>query len=422
MQTRWMKLLQTAALAALVAAAHAGPAQAVTTVTVSSFPSFDEAVKLAIPRYKKLHPEVEIKLVSLSFNDHHNAMTTALATNSGIPDVMGLEVQYIGKFAESRGLEDLNAAPYNGRTLASNLHKFGVAMGQDLAGSQIALPADVGPGTLFYRKDILDKAGVSEAQLTKSWDSYIETGKIVRQKTGAYLVAHASELYSTYIRSNLKDGEGLYFDKAGNSLVNSPRFKRAFELALAARRADIEAKIATWSNEWREGFKREQVATQMSGAWLVFHLESWLNPEGKGKWRAVQMPEGAYTAYGGAFYSIPKKAVNKKEAWDFIQFLIADKEVQQGVFRKVGSYPALRAAMDDQAFIQEPLAFLGGQKARVLWKEATARIPMVAADRYDQVAAEIVGAALDDVLEDGVDITKALADADDKLKRRVRRR
>ncbi len=407
---------------ALAVIATAGTAAQAVTLTVASFPSFDEAVKLAIPRYKKLHPEVEVKLTSLSFNDHHNAMTTALATSSGIPDVMGLEVQYIGKFAESKGLEDLNAAPYNARALADKLHRFGVAMGQDLAGGQIALPADVGPGTLFYRKDILDKAGVTEAQLTQSWNSYIDAGKVVRQKTGAYLVAHASELYSTYIRSNLKDGEGLYFDKAGNSLVNTPRFKRAFELAQAARKADIEAKISTWSNEWREGFKRDQVATQMSGAWLVFHLESWLNPEGRGQWRAAQMPEGAYTAYGGAFYSIPRKAAHKKEAWDFIQFLIGDKEVQQSVFRKVGSYPALRSAMDDQAFLQEPLAFLGGQKARMLWKDATARIPLVAADRYDQVAAEIVGAALDDVLEDGVDIVKALANADDKLKRRVRRR
>src|SRR5688572_17540282 len=78
-----------------LAAAQAG--WAATTLTVASFPSFDESIKLAIPLYKKLHPDVEIKLVSLAYPDHHTAMTTALATGSNLPDVMGLEINYIGK-------------------------------------------------------------------------------------------------------------------------------------------------------------------------------------------------------------------------------------------------------------------------------------------------------------------------------------
>ena len=73
---------------------------------MASFPSFDEAVKAAIPLYKKAHPDVEIKLVSIAFADHHNAMTTALATGVNLPDVMAVEVGFIGKFAASGGLED----------------------------------------------------------------------------------------------------------------------------------------------------------------------------------------------------------------------------------------------------------------------------------------------------------------------------
>jgi multiple sugar transport system substrate-binding protein len=56
-------------------------------------------------------------------------------------------------------------------------------------GALAAIPCDIGPGTLFYRKDMLDKAGVTEADLTKSWESYIESGKKIKAATGAYLLS-----------------------------------------------------------------------------------------------------------------------------------------------------------------------------------------------------------------------------------------
>ena len=70
-----------------LAIGFSGLANAGTTLTVASFPNFDAAVKAAIPLYKKSHPDVEIKLVSLAIGDHHNAMTTALATgvSTGLP-------------------------------------------------------------------------------------------------------------------------------------------------------------------------------------------------------------------------------------------------------------------------------------------------------------------------------------------------
>ncbi len=100
------------------------PAQAATTLTVASFPNFDEAVKVALPEWKKKFPDVEIKLVSLAFADHHTAMTTALATGTNLPDVMAVEISYIGKFSGSGGLENLGAAPYNGLQYQKQFARF----------------------------------------------------------------------------------------------------------------------------------------------------------------------------------------------------------------------------------------------------------------------------------------------------------
>ncbi len=405
--------------AALAIGACAG-AQAATTLTVASFPSFDESVKVAIPAYKKLHPEIEIKLTSLAYGDHHTAMTTALATGSGLPDVMAVEIGFIGKFAESGGLEDLAKAPYNGMQYRKQFLRFTYPQVLTPSGKLAAMPADVGPGTMFYRKDIMDKAGVSEKDLTGTWESFIDAGKKVKAATGAYMLADASDISNIYIRSNLKDGEGIYFDKKGDPVLDTPRFKKAFELAQAARKAGIDGKIGAWSNEWSEGFKRNQIATQMMGAWLAAHFEQWLAPATKGLWRSAQLPNGAFASWGGSFYTIPSKSEHKQEAWEFIKFMTMNKDQQIAAFRKVAAYPALVSAQDKD-FIDQPVEFMGGQQARKVWQLSAEKIPGIRVDKYDSIATSVVGDALNEVLEKGKDINVALKEAQDKLKKRMRR-
>jgi multiple sugar transport system substrate-binding protein len=110
----------------------------------------------------------------------------------------------------------------------------------------------------------------------------------------------------------------------------------------------------------------------------------------------------------------------KKEAWEFVKFMTTNKEIQTLSFVKMGAYPAIVEAQD-KAFLSEPIPYLGGQQARLLWSDAAAKIPSMKPDRFDGVALEITTAALDDVLERGKSIDQALADANAQLKRRTRR-
>jgi multiple sugar transport system substrate-binding protein len=389
---------------------------------VASFPSFDEAAKAAIPLYKKIHPEINIKLISLSYADHHNSLVTSLITGAGLPDVVGLEVSYIGKFAESGSLENLAKPPYSALTYKDKIVKYPFAQATSKGGGLVAMPADLGPGSLFFRSDILMKAGVKESQLASSWGSFIEAGKAIKSKTGAFLVPNATTLSDVYIRSNIKDGDGIYFDKNDNVLINSPRFEKAFELAKSVRSQGLDAKISPWTNEWNEGFKRGSFATEMSGAWLAGHLNNYIAPETKGLWRVAPLPNNAFASWGGSFYAIPTKISDerKKMAWDFITFMTTTKQMQLAAFKQLDAYPALIEASDD-AFIDEPIPFLGGQKARQIWKNLASKIPAIQVNKLDPIAAEIVATELDKVLESGKNIKTALADAQKQVERRIRK-
>ncbi len=416
-------LLSAGLAAAAPAAAQRATtrAQPLTVLRVATFPDLDRAAIAAAPRWRALHPSVELKLLSMQYADHHLSMTTALATGSGLPDVMAIDLRYIGKFAGSGGFVDLNQPPFNAAAHASEYARFAMAQGAGPSGTQVAIPADIGPGTLIYRKDLLDRAGVSEAEITRDWPAYLAAGARIRKATGAYLMADAADLRDIALRQGLQDGEGLYFDADGRSLVESARFRQAFELGRAARRAGLDARAISWTNDWATGFKQGRIATQMMGAWLVGQLRNWIAPQTAGLWRSAPLPGGVQAAYGGSFYAIPKKAANKAAAWDFIRLMTADPQVQLESLKVLDSFPALLSVHRDPV-MDEPIAFLGGQRARQLWRETASRIPAIPVNRFDALATTVIRDEFERVVARGKAIPEALADARHLIERRARRR
>lgn len=411
-------------LAAWLAAPAAATAQGdrPRALTVAAFPAVDKVVEAAAPLWARRHPDIALKVVSRQFADHHTAMTTALSTRFHLPDVMALEVGYVGRFAQGGGLEDLRPQPYDIARHAPSWVPYALAQATARDGRVVAAPTDIGPGTLLARTDILTRAGVGEAELTASWDSYVAAGVKIKQATGAYLLAHARDMKDIAIRTGVQPGEGLYFGADSRVLVDSPRFARAFELARAVRRHKLDARVSAWSNEWSEGFKRGTLATQLTGAWLAGHLGNWLAPATRGQWRALPLPEGAFVAYGGTFYAIARGApvAHKPLAWELIQLLTLDPAQQLAAFRQADAFPALLSTHGD-AFFEEPLPFLGGQPARRLWRDAARRIQAVTVHKQDAFAGEVIDTELDKVLDHGKPVATALADAARLLARRAHR-
>ena len=312
-------------------------------------------------------------MVSRQFGDHHTAMTTALSTSFYLPDVMALEVGYVGRFAQGGGLEDLAQRALRHRAASS---RAGCPMRYQQAtsrkGAVVAAPTDIGPGTLLYRADLLAKAGVSEAELTRSWDSYVAAGAKIKAATGAYLMAHARDMKDIVIRTGIQPGEGLYFDKQS---------QRAGHLAaLRARlRAGAQGAPATSSTPGSapgptngpRASSAARIATQMTGAWLAGHLNNWLAPDTKGLWRAAQLPEGAFAAYGGTFFAIPRGAPAAHKAAGLGVHPADDagpRACSSAAFKSQDAFPALLETYDDP-FFEQPIAFLGGQTARVGWRD-----------------------------------------------------
>ncbi|MDE2369129.1 MAG: extracellular solute-binding protein [Burkholderiales bacterium] len=411
-----------ALLAAGMGAALSARAAAPRRLSVAAYPLVDEIVRAVLPRWRQLHPDVEIEVVSRQYADHHTAMTTALSTSVYLPDVMALESSYVGRFSQGTGLADLAQPPFRAERLRGRFVPYAYDQAVNGRGELTAVPTDIGPGTLLYREDLLARAGLAAADLAPSWEAYVEAGVRLKAATGAYLIGNAQTLKDIVMRSGVAPGEGLYFDRDSRVLVRSPRFVRAFELAREVRRHQLDARVSAWSNEWAEGFRRGAIATELSGAWMVGQMANWVAPDTRGRWRAAQLPESTFVSYGGTFYAIPRRsaAANKDLAWALIELLTLDRRQQLAAFKDQDAFPALQETYDDP-FFEQPMPFLGGQPARLLWRDAARRITARRVHKQDNFADEVVSTELDNVLERGKHIEQALADAQRLLEHRAHR-
>ncbi len=398
--------------------AASGAARA--TLRVASFPSLDRAVHALLPRWKALHPDVAIEVSTRRIREHHEALGELLADPAAAaPDVVGANVDGVGGLMPR--LEALDGPPFGVERWTDRLVPYAVAQGRDRAGRLRAVPADIGPGTLYYRADLVDRAGLSEDDLCGSWEQYIEAGRRLKAATGAALTSHPLYIADHYLRANVEAGEGLFFSPDGEPLVRSRRFVEAFRLAVAARAAGIDAGIDPgWTDAWTERVRSGAVAAQLTGAWFLAHLSSWIAPETRGLWRTCDGPGGRPACWGGAFYGIPCRAAAKDLALDFLRLACCEREVQLGCFMRLQAFPALLEAQDDPSF-DEPMPFLQGQPARRRWQRIAAGLRAGPVHPLDPLAEAAMTDELCRAL-DGKPVEAALADLERTLRVEAARR
>ncbi|GAL35212.1 ABC-type sugar transport system periplasmic component [Vibrio maritimus] len=161
-------------------------------------------------------------------------------------------------------------------------------------------------------------------------------------------------------------------------------------------------------------------AVQFSGAWLAGFLESWIAPTTGGKWGSADLPAGNYGSWGGTLLAIPAQSKNKEAAYKLMEFLAKNETPVLYEFKENAAFPGLVKTYDEPMF-DEPMPFLGGEKARRQWATIAQNIKPITPYKADNIArAVILEQALPAVVEDGKDVEEALRDAEKLIKRRMR--
>ncbi|SHF63642.1 carbohydrate ABC transporter substrate-binding protein, CUT1 family [Caldanaerobius fijiensis DSM 17918] len=389
-------------------------------ITVWGWPAADTAFKAIMPGFNKLYPNIKVKVIMMKTDDVHTKLLSSLAAKSGAPDVSMVENGQIGKFAASGGLEDLRGNPYLADKLKDDFVSYAWSEATTMDGRQIGIPWDIGPASLFYRRDIFEKAGLksdpeSVTNELNTWDKFIEVGKKIKAATGGktYMMSNAENMFSLYFTLNHN-----YFDDKYNLLLDPVKMASILDISQKARENGIDAKVNMWTPEWQAMFKNGTLATEMAGCWFGGFLKTWIAPDLKGKWGVAPIPENAAYNWGGSFLVIPSQSKNKEAAWAFIKYALATKEGQNAMFKAVDYFPAYKPAWDDPIYHEQD-EYFGGEKTRELWIKIAGQIPNIRVTKMDPQVSSILTQEAQKAIDQKLDSQKTMEGAIKKIQQAI---
>lgn len=389
--------------------------------------NFNIAVmKEAAKVYAANHPESDLKvdIVSLSKEDVYVKLQTALAAGgSGLPDIVLLEDYVSGKY--------LNTFPGSFEELTNHFNyadflSFKVdAVSQK--GKVYALPFDTGATALYYRIDLVEAAGYTEADMQNlTWDEFIEIGKDVTAKTGTPMIVEIANNKTTLVRAIMQSSGKWYYDKNGEiDIKNNEALRSAFEIIQAMKAAGILYEAE--STEGRaKALNTGAVASVVNAPWFISALRQ--AKDQSGLWRATRIPRiasnpasiNASNVGGSSWYVLAKSPVKDKaiaflqDVWQGNNDFYGTIMLNQGA---MGSYiPAYGTSVFD---VED--AFFGGQKINALFAEVLPDVIPVNYGGYVAEANDAITTALANLFAGKVTIDEALAQAESQLKNQLGR-
>jgi multiple sugar transport system substrate-binding protein len=178
-QTRALGVLAVALAGSVALAAGGAQAQlkhdgVEATVMTFTGPQIAEPLQRRAPDFKKL-TGAQINVVTVPFSDLYNKLLTDFATGTNSIDGMVFAPQWMVDYIEPGYLEDLSARVDEDPDLQwQDVAPFFRDFSATYNGKIYTIPLDGDFQMVYYRSDLLDKAGL---QPPKTWDDYIAIAK-----------------------------------------------------------------------------------------------------------------------------------------------------------------------------------------------------------------------------------------------------
>lgn len=304
-----------------------------------------EVVQSLMPEFERLHPELQVKVQQIPWSAAHEKLLTAYAGDA-MPDVFQLGNTWIPEFVVLKAVDSLD----NRLTAQQREDYFeGIIETNEIDGRLHGLPWYVDTRLLFYRTDILVKAGFSAPP--KTWNEWLAAMAAIAALPGGdrYGLLLPMNEWQVPVILALQMGSELLRDEARFGNFRSDAFRQAFRFYLDIFRrgyapAVSEAQIANLYQEFASGY----FAMYVTGPWNIVEFEHRLPKSMQGRWATAPMPapDESYPGVslaGGASLAIARSSSRKDQAWKLIEFL-SEPEQQLAFYRLTGDLPARRSA------------------------------------------------------------------------------
>ncbi|MFF0269110.1 ABC transporter substrate-binding protein [Kribbella sp. NPDC004536] len=368
-----------------------------------------------VEAWNAAHPneKVEVKELPESADGQRQQMVQDAQTKAGAYTVLNMDVVWTSEFAANQWITQIpeDKIPDLGKLIPATVE---TAKYRD---KLYGVPITSDGGLLYYRKDLLTKAGVSTPPATWA-DMLTDCQKVAAlpEAKGMSCYAGQFEKYeglTVNFSEAINSAGGVIVDKDGKPNVNTPEAKAGLEeLVNGFKTGAIPKEAITYKEEEsRRAFQDGKLLFLRNWPY-VYSLANKTDGSSKvaGKFAVAPLPGKTgpgVSSLGGHDYAISAFAKNKATAVDFINFMAS--EARQKANLEATSQAPTWASLYDDAALQKQFPYLSPLKASILGAQPRPKVV-----KYGDVTAAIQAAAYG-ALSGTVAPDKALADLQTKL-------
>jgi len=383
-----LAVLALTAFAVGCAASRPGPV----TLRMWAMGREGEVVGELVRDFERIHPDIHVVVQQIPWTAAHEKLLTAVVGGS-LPDVGQLGNSWISEFGTLQSLVPLDPWLAQGG-LARDDYFGGIWDTNVLDGVTFGVPWYVDTRLLFYRKDMLERAGYKA--MPTDWKGWKECLRALKAHGSPFGIFLPTNEWMTPVVLGLQSGSSLLADGGTRGAFEEAAYRRAFDYYLGMFREQLAPAIGfnEIANKYQE-LARGTFAMMVTGPWELGEFTRRLPDSLQSQWSTAVMPgpDGPGVSFaGGSSLVLFHGTKHPAEAWELVKFL-SEPQNQVRFWRLTGDLPARKESWADTALTADPRTrAFGDQLARTEpcpmvpeWEEIATRV-------YEQADRAIRGA------------------------------
>ena len=305
-----------------------------------------EVVQELVHEFEREHPGVRVRVQQIPWTAAHEKLLTAIVGRA-TPDIAQMGNTWIPEMVTLGAL-----APIAVR-LADSSYFPGIIATNVVDDTLYGLPWYVDTRVLFYRKDILARAGY--AAMPQDWAGWRDAMLAVKRVMGAghYAIFLPMNEWPPMAILGLQSGSPLVTGQ-GLGAFREPAFARAFDFLLSLYRDGLAPPVSNneIANLYQE-FARGTFAMYISGPWNLGEFRRRLPADLQSAWGTAPLPgptgpASGVSLAGGSSLVVFRSSRRQALAMELVEWL-SRPEQQARFYRLTGDLPARREAWADSA-------------------------------------------------------------------------
>ena len=357
--------------------------------------------------YEEIHPNVTINIINNPWDGFFTKLPLALQRGEEGPTLYNIHNSYENLLLNYMEPYDIDTDELIADYPSASTHL--------MDGKIYYADYGLSTGMYYYNKALWKEAGLTDNDIPKTWDEFIEVAQKLTKFDENGNMIQAGYNYNNYFNStviglNYQFGDNLFSEDGKSSLVDSDGMKDAVSF-LVDLYDEYHVGDKDFGTNYDQSFYQGQRAIVFAWGFFVGNLATNAPDIDYGTFeiptRDGETPYAYYRYNGESTPGINKNATDaqKEVAQDFIRFFLASDDVQIRLSQEGGLVPAKTSLMDAPELKDTPIVkTVGPHIDRYIWPGA---MPSTVENNM-KIAGE-------DILYNGKDAADALKTAADTI-------